>query len=109
MLLLALVCVEPEHIAADYVLSYERLPARYAALGEPDQNPVLEGFLADLGTTPRDVLIDTFGQLDVEAVLRKGGLADARMLALRERICDERDDHGQVGADHRGDASDTAG
>ncbi len=41
MLVLALVGVAPEEIAADYALSAERLPARYAARGEEDQGPPL--------------------------------------------------------------------
>ncbi len=49
MVLLALVGVAPSDIAADYMLSYERLPARYAARGEADQGPLLEGFLGDKG------------------------------------------------------------
>jgi protein-tyrosine phosphatase len=37
MVLLAVLGVAPDDIAADYMLSYDRLPARYAARGEPDQ------------------------------------------------------------------------
>ena len=51
MLLLALVGVAVEDIAADYALSAERLAARYAARGEPDQGPLVEAFLADRGTS----------------------------------------------------------
>lgn len=43
MLLLALVGVAPEEIAADYELSAERLRARYAARGEEDQGPLRPG------------------------------------------------------------------
>jgi protein tyrosine/serine phosphatase len=39
MLLLALVGVSADVIADDYVLSYERLPARCTARGEEDQGP----------------------------------------------------------------------
>jgi protein tyrosine/serine phosphatase len=42
MVLLALLGVAPSDIAAEYMLSYERLPARYAARGEPDQGPLLQ-------------------------------------------------------------------
>ena len=40
MLLLALAGVAVEDIAADYALSAERLAARCAARGEPDQGPL---------------------------------------------------------------------
>src|SRR4051794_16574143 len=59
LVLLALLGVAPSDIAADYMLSYERVPARYGARGEPDQGPLLQAFLADRGTTASDIIIDT--------------------------------------------------
>ena len=86
MVLLALLCVAPSDIAADYMLSYERLPARYAARGEPDQGPLLQAFLADRGTTASDIIIDTLESLDVEAQVRTGGLTDQDLMTLRDRL-----------------------
>jgi protein-tyrosine phosphatase len=86
MLLLALVGVAPEDIAADYALSSERLPARYAARGEQDQGPLLESFLADRGTSASELIIDILAQVDVEACLRRGGLGDANVASLRRRL-----------------------
>ena len=86
MLALALVGVAPEDIAADYVLSSERLRARYAARGEADQGPLLESFLADRGTTAGELIIATLAGLDVEAHLRDAGLMDQDLAALRRRL-----------------------
>ncbi|HWH92425.1 MAG TPA: tyrosine-protein phosphatase, partial [Baekduia sp.] len=86
MVLLALLGVAPRDIAADYMLSYERLPARYAARGEPDQGPLLKAFLADRGTTASDIIIDTLESLGVEAQVRTGGLTDQDVITLRDRV-----------------------
>jgi protein tyrosine/serine phosphatase len=47
MLLLSLAGVSPKVIAADYALSFERLPARYPSRGEEDQGPLTWSFLKD--------------------------------------------------------------
>lgn len=86
MLLLALVSVAPEDIAADYALSTKRLRARYAAHGEHDQGPLLESFLADKGTTASELIIETLAGLDGAAHLRAGGLRDQDLAALRSRL-----------------------
>jgi protein-tyrosine phosphatase len=85
MLLLALVGVTSEDIAADYARSAERLSARCAARGEEDQGPLLEGFLADQGTTAGELIVTTLADLDVEARL---GLAGDDVDALRRRLLD---------------------
>jgi protein-tyrosine phosphatase len=86
MLLLALVGVTPEEIAADYALSAERLPARYAARGEQDQGPLLEAYLADLGTTAGELIVATLAGLDVETCLLEAGLTGEDVAALRRRL-----------------------
>jgi hypothetical protein len=53
MLLLALAGVAPEAIAADYELSSAGLTRRYEALGEEDQGPALEEYLAAPGQNGR--------------------------------------------------------
>jgi protein-tyrosine phosphatase len=88
MLVLALAGVTAEDIAADYVLSAERLRARYAARGEEDQGPLLEGFLADRGTTAGELIFTTLASLDVEARLIDAGLTGDDVAALRRRLLD---------------------
>ena len=86
MLLLALVGVAVEEIAADYGLSAERLTARYAARGEPDQGPLVEAFLADRGTSAVELITALLRDLDVEATLLDAGLTSQDVSALRRRL-----------------------
>jgi protein-tyrosine phosphatase len=86
MLVLAVLGVAPEDIAADYALSGERLRARYAARGEEDEGALLDAFLAGRGTSARAIIIAMLAELDVEAHLRAGGLNDGDLAALRARL-----------------------
>jgi protein tyrosine/serine phosphatase len=86
MLVLALVGVSPDVIAGDYVLSFERLPARYAARGEPDQGPRLRDFLGRRGTSPEQAIVDVLTRIDVTRLLRGGGLTDGQIERLRGRL-----------------------
>lgn len=86
MVILALLGVAPNDIAADYMLSHERLPARYAGRGEDDQGPLLQAFLEDNRTTASDIIIDTLKSLDLEAQLRTGSLTDQDLMTLRDRL-----------------------
>lgn len=86
MLVLALAGVPAEEIAADYMLSDERLPAKYAARGEPDQGPELEAYLAERGVTAGEVIRETLGELDVEMYLSAAGLGAGDLDALRARL-----------------------
>jgi protein tyrosine/serine phosphatase len=86
MLLLALVGVSADVIADDYVLSYERLPARYAARGEEDQGPVLQSYLEKQGKTADALIVELLDRLDVETHLRQAGLSDEDVAALRSRL-----------------------
>ena len=73
MLLLALVGVAPELIAAEYELS-----------GPADAD--VERFLADRGTSAADLIVATLAEVDVEACMLAAGLRDAELAALRERL-----------------------
>jgi protein-tyrosine phosphatase len=73
MLLLALVGVSPDVIAADYALTEE---------GRPEA----EEFLAGRGTTVAAVIASTLAGLDLEAHLRAAGLTDDDFSALRARL-----------------------
>lgn len=86
MLLLALVGVALEQIAADYAESAERLTARYAARGEPDQGPLVETFLAGRRTSAGELITGLLGDLDVEATLLAAGLTSEDASALRRRL-----------------------
>ena len=76
LLLLALVGVPAEEIAADYVLSAERLRGLFVAWGVEDQGPRIRQVLARRGTTAREVLLATLAGLDVTAYLRSAGVRD---------------------------------
>jgi hypothetical protein len=86
MLVLALVGVAPELIAADYALSHERLAALFAAVGREDEGPVLEAFLADRGTSAAEVIATTLSSLDIESLLLAGGLLGQDLADLRARL-----------------------
>ncbi len=86
MLLLALAGVPPEVIAADYALSFERLPARYAARGEEDQGPLLRSYLREQGTTAEALIVELLAGLDVATRLARSGLTGEDVAALRNRL-----------------------
>ncbi|HEX6291312.1 MAG TPA: tyrosine-protein phosphatase [Herpetosiphonaceae bacterium] len=86
LLLLALVGVAPEDIAADYELSNVRLRPRWTALGEEDQEPIIEALLRRKQTSARAAILATLASLDVAAYLRSGGLSDDDLAAVRERL-----------------------
>jgi protein-tyrosine phosphatase len=80
----------PERSAAvlNAIARAERLPARYAARGEEDQRRLLEAFLADKGTSAREVITALLAGLDVEARLAGTGLTRSNVSALRRRLLD---------------------
>jgi len=86
MVLLALAGVDPQVIAADYLLSAERLRRLYQLRGEDDQAPMLEAVLRDRGDTAEQVIVETLEGVDVEVLLRDGGLSKSEVRQLRARI-----------------------
>jgi protein-tyrosine phosphatase len=78
MTLLALVGVAADDIVADYALSAERQPARFAALGVANPAPVIEAFLRREGTTAEKAARAFLRETDVAGRLRAAGLAGAR-------------------------------
>lgn len=86
LLLLALVGVRPEDIAADYERSNERLPARWGARGEEDQRREIGEILERRRTSARSLIVELVTSLDVPAYLRAAGLGDDDVAALRARL-----------------------
>jgi hypothetical protein len=86
MLLLALAGVAPEVIAVDYAMSFERLPARYRARGEPDQGPELLRYLRDRDTSAEALIVELLSSVDVETCLARGGMLSEDVAALRNRL-----------------------
>ncbi|RJL34463.1 tyrosine-protein phosphatase [Bailinhaonella thermotolerans] len=86
MLLLALCGVAPADIAADYELSATRLPPLFAALGRPDDAPLIRDILTRKRTSTAEALLSTLAEVDVPARLRDAGLPDADVAALRARL-----------------------
>jgi protein-tyrosine phosphatase len=94
IVVLTLAGVAPEDIAADYALSAERQPARFAALGIEDPAPALEAFLRAEGTTAEAAVLGLLRDVDVEACLRTGGLTTTDVAALRERMLEPAGERG---------------
>ena len=85
-LLLALAGVAPDDIAADYELSTDRLRPLRARSGGNNQRRSPEKVLARPSTTAGAVILATLGSIDVEALLRAGGLRDDDLAAVRARL-----------------------
>lgn len=88
MLVLALCCVDPVAIGADYALSDERLPPMYAAEGRADIAPEVAAYLRDQGTTAPELIERLLAGFDVEAALLAAGLETGDIAALRRRLLD---------------------
>ena len=84
MLLLALVGVAPDDIAADYELSADRLRLHFARHGAEDPSP--QELLARRNTTARAAILATLAWIDVAAQLRGAGLGADDLGAVRARL-----------------------
>jgi protein-tyrosine phosphatase len=85
LLLLSVLGVEPEVIAADYERSAEPLRVFSEALGRPDDGPQIAALMARHGATVRDAILDTLDGFDACAYLLAAGVSNADIAALRER------------------------
>jgi len=90
LLLLALADVEPQAIAADYAMSAEALKALYAAMGTADQQPFIQGALADRGTTTEEAVMATLDGFDVEQYLLGAGVTRRELHSVRSRLIGRR-------------------
>jgi protein-tyrosine phosphatase len=86
LVLLALVDVEPDAIAADYTATTEPLRALAAAMGRPDEGPSIERTLTDLGTTARDAVLATLQDFNAETYLLSAGVTLDDLTAIRSRL-----------------------
>lgn len=86
LLLLALVGVEPEVIAADYEQSVEPRRALLAVLGHDDDVAGYHQALADKGTTARAVVLATLEGFDAETYLWSAGLSAEEVGRIRSRL-----------------------
>ncbi|MFE6905242.1 tyrosine-protein phosphatase [Streptomyces erythrochromogenes] len=86
LLLLALVGVTPDDIAADYELSGSRLAALWAHLGRADEQVVIDRILAREGITAREALMATLTSFDPAACLLTAGLSTDDLAAVRARL-----------------------
>lgn len=86
LLLLALVDVDPEIIAADYDLTTAQLRALYAAMGRRDEGPLLAQIFADQGTTAREATLATLEGFNVEEYLLAAGLDSTDLARVRSRL-----------------------
>jgi hypothetical protein len=83
MVLLALLGASTDTIAADYELSAGRLRPEHSGV---DDVPMIERFLAERGTDAGRLIAETLAAVDIEATMRRGGLTDGDVEALRERL-----------------------
>jgi hypothetical protein len=86
LLLLALVGAEPDEIASDYELTYERMRLLYAELGEEDQGPMIREYLTHEKTSARGIILDILATMDVKSSLLAAGLTHDEVSAIRTRL-----------------------
>ena len=89
LVLLALAGVEPAAIAEDYVLSYERQRAAWAALGMSkylENLDLIDRMLAEAGVTAYDAALSVLSGCDIRKVLTLAGVTTAELDAVRARL-----------------------
>jgi hypothetical protein len=86
LLLLALVGVSPDQIAADYALSAEQLRVRWALEGRADEDVAAQALLSKANASARSAILATLATLDVPSYLRAGGLRPDQEAAIRARL-----------------------
>jgi protein-tyrosine phosphatase len=86
LVLLALAGAAPDDIVADYEESDSCLRPFCARLGHGDESVIIKGILARESTTTRAAIGDMLASLDLDAALRKGGLSEADLDAVRARL-----------------------
>lgn len=86
LVLLVLAGAEPDEIVADYLLTFDRMKERYAALGVRDQLAAISERLAERGTTIEASLSSTIAGLKMPDYLLANGLSGRELAALHARL-----------------------
>jgi protein-tyrosine phosphatase len=86
LVLLTLAGATPEEIIADYLLTYDRMKQRYAAIGAPDQFAAVNELLASRNTTIEASLTSTIASLTMPGFLLDNGMSDPELAALHARM-----------------------
>jgi protein-tyrosine phosphatase len=86
LVLLALVGVSPDEIAADYALSTDRLRPLLTQLGREDEQINAERQLRQANTSARSEILATLATLDAASYLRTGGLRPDQLATIRQRF-----------------------
>jgi protein-tyrosine phosphatase len=86
LLLLALVGVSDDDIAADYELSADRLRPLYKRLGEDDFAAIAQRLLACKKTTAREAIFAILRSLDAEEYLLSASLSAGELTSVRTRL-----------------------
>jgi hypothetical protein len=96
LLLLAVLNVTPDAIAADYELSIEPLRSLAARMGRADEGPAIARILAEHRTTAREAVLAIVERFDAETYLRSAGLGTSDFAALRQRLLEPLEEGGQA-------------
>jgi hypothetical protein len=86
MVLLTLLGADPEAVADDYMLSAQCLRAYWSQHGLPDQDREIAEMIEGEGTSLRALVRECAESGDVQAYLRSGGLTDADIERLGDRL-----------------------
>ncbi len=86
LLLLGLVGVTPEVVAADHGMSAAEVGPLNIADGRDDDASALAAVYEELGSTPADEMRAAAQAVDAEEVLRAGGATSAQIDVLRSRL-----------------------
>ena len=86
LVLLTFAEATPAEIIADYLLSYERMKARYDEIGARDQLTAVTDLLTEHDTTIEASLNATIASLDMPDYLLANGLTHEELEALRTRL-----------------------
>jgi protein-tyrosine phosphatase len=86
LMLLAIAGVRADDIATDYELSAERLPAAFAALGVPDDGPIIREILARKNITVRQAVHTILEAIEVDSHLLTAGLSKQELATVRARL-----------------------
>ncbi|PKW19723.1 tyrosine-protein phosphatase [Saccharopolyspora spinosa] len=86
LVLLVLVGADPADIASDYAFSHVRRAELCARVGLGDDTPKIRQLIAQHGTSEDELIREAATSRDMAVHLRSGGLSEADLTALRDRL-----------------------